>query len=187
MGLSVCTATAMSPKYGSKRAAAGRHHPVGGGRPVPARHRGAGRFIEKTGGRGGYMAIFSSRSRPTRQASNATACAPTNVITHASIARAAASGDCPRRLHRIQPYRRSDECPGSYPPAGPIAEIDPQDVTQALTGVESRAPTRTAGGHWGNHHRHSQARMRTWKPCLKLSQCDFRFVKGESEIMRGHC
>ena len=75
----------------------------------------AGRFIEKTGGRGGYMAIFCCDDPDERGAH-----AGEDGRAHrqrdrprALSRRATASARLPRRLHRIQPHRRQRQCSGT--------------------------------------------------------------------------
>jgi hypothetical protein len=101
MGLAVCYRDGNVEKYGLVNALM----------PVdtillevvaPFRDRtAAGRFLEKKGGRGGYMAIFCCEDPLARaKHANSIGVRTANVITHAASAR------LPRRLHRVQPYRR---------------------------------------------------------------------------------
>ena len=97
----------------------------------------AGRFIDKTGGRGGYMAIFCCDD-PDARGKHAAAIGvrTANVITHAPY-------------HGVQ--------------------LHPRDCRAAFIEFNHTDGSDSAGG----------------APELKLPNCTFSFVKGESEIMSG--
>ena len=129
----------------------------------------AGRFIEKTGGRGGYMAIFCCDDPDAHGArANAMGVRTANVIDACALSRrAAASARLPRRLHRVQPHRRQRRVLGTYPPAGPDWQKHiRKDVTQALTGVEMQSPdpagARRALGQ--DHRRRRRRKAPTARP-----------------------
>ena len=89
----------------------------------------AGRFLDKTGGRGGYMAIFccddpdargkhaNGDGRAHRQRDHA----------RALSRRATASARLPRGVHRVQPHRRQRRYSGRLSAGGAgLAEVDPE-------------------------------------------------------------
>ncbi|MDI4236638.1 hypothetical protein OZ411_27880 [Bradyrhizobium sp. Arg237L] len=143
----------------------------------------AGRFIEKTGGRGGYMAIFCCDDPDARGAhANAIGVRTANVITHAPYHGVQLHPrDCRAAFIEFNHTDGSDDVLGPYPPAGPEWQKHiRKDVTQALTEVEMQSPEPQAlAQHWG--------RILDWpvngEAELRLPNCSFRFVNGESEIM----
>ena len=113
----------------------------------------AGRFLDKTGGRGGYMAIFCCEDAEARaKKANALGVRTANVISHPPY-------------HGMQLHPRdfraafiefnhtagSDDILGPYPPAGPDWQrFIRKDVTQALTAVEMQSPDpQGLAEHWG--------------------------------------
>jgi hypothetical protein len=95
--------------------------------------------------------------------------------------------DCRAAFIEFNHTDGSDDILGPYPPAGPdwqksIAE----DVTQALIGVEIESPEPHAlAEHWGRILGIPVSQGKAGEPELKLPNCSFRFVKGESDIMSG--
>jgi hypothetical protein len=148
----------------------------------------AGRFIERSGGRGGYMAIFSCDDPRERQR-NAEAI---GVRTAHVIDRAPYLGvqlhprDCRAAFIEFNHTDGSDNLRGPYPPAGPDwHKAIRGDVTQALTGVEmTSADPDDLAQHWSRivgvpvSHRDGV-------PVLALPNCTFRFVNGASDAMSG--
>lgn len=146
----------------------------------------AGRFIEKSGGRGGYMAIFSCDDPRERQR-NADAM---GVRTAHVIDRPPYLGvqlhprDCRAAFIEFNRTDGSDNLRGPYPPAGPDwHKAIRDDVTQALTGVEmTSADPDGLVQHWsrivGVPVSHESG-----VPVLALPNCTFRFVKGAGDAM----
>jgi hypothetical protein len=149
----------------------------------------AGRFIDKTGGRGGYMAIFCCDDPDARGVhANKIGVRTANVITHAPY-------------HGVQLHPRdsraafiefnhtdgSDDILGPYPPAGPDWQKSiHKDVTQALTSVEMESPEPEAlAAHWGKIIGIAVTMNTKGEPELKLPNASFRFVKGPADIMSG--
>ena len=88
----------------------------------------AGRFIDKTGGRGGYMAIFCCDDPDERGAHAKTLGVRTaNVIDHPPYHGVQLHPrDCRAAFIEFNHTAGSDDVLGPYPPAGPgLAEIDP--------------------------------------------------------------
>jgi hypothetical protein len=143
----------------------------------------AGRFIEKTAGRGGYMAIFCCDDPDARGAhANAIGVRTANVITHAPYRGVQLHPrDCRAAFIEFNHTDGSDDVLGPYPPAGPEWQKHiRKDVTRALTEVEMQSPEPQAlAAHWG---RILDVRV-SGDADLRLPNCIFRFVKGESEIM----
>lgn len=144
----------------------------------------AGRFIEKTGGRGGYMAIFCCEDPDARGAkANAIGVRTANVITHAPYHGVQLHPrDCRAAFIEFNHTDGSDDILGPYPPAGPDWQKSiRKDTTLALTEVEMQSPEPQAlAAHWGRIIGVPAA-----DGVLKLPNSIFRFVKGDSEIMSG--
>lgn len=142
----------------------------------------AGRFIEKTGGRGGYMAIFCCDDPDARGAhANAIGVRTANVITHAPYHGVQLHPrDCRAAFIEFNHTDGSDDALGPYPPAGPEWQKHiRKDVTQALTEVEMQSPEPQAlAAHWGRI-----LEVPVGGAELRLPNCTFRFVEGDSEIM----
>ena len=103
----------------------------------------AGRFIDKTGGRGGYMAIFCCDDPDERGAhANEIGVRTANVIDHAPYHGVQLHPrDCRAAFIEFNHTDGSDNILGPYPPAGPDWQKSiRKDVTQALIGVEMESP-----------------------------------------------
>lgn len=142
----------------------------------------AGRFIEKTGGRGGYMAIFCCNDPDERgRNANAMGVRTANVIDHAPYHGVQLHPrDCRAAFIEFNHTQGSDDIRGAYPPAGPDwQKFIRKDVTQALTAVEMQSPDPAGlAEHWGK-----LLGIASNDAELKLPNASFRFVKGASEIM----
>jgi len=149
----------------------------------------AGRFLDKTGGRGGYMAIFccddpDRRGRHAREIGVRVA----NVIDHAPYRGVQLHPrDCRAAFIEFNHTDGSDDILGPYPPAGPDWQKSiAKDVTQALIGVEMQSPEPQAlAEHWGRIIGIEVSKNASGVPELKLPNCSFRFVEGASDIMSG--
>lgn len=142
----------------------------------------AGRFIEKTGGRGGYMAIFccDNPDEYGRRA-NAMGVRTANVIDHAPYHGVQLHPrDCRAAFIEFNHTEGSDDILGAYPPAGPDWQKSiRKDVTQALVAVEMQSPDpQGLAAHWGKI-----VGVAADGSELKLPNATFRFVKGAGEIM----
>ena len=189
MGLSVCYRDGNVAKYGLENALLPVDtillEVVAPTQPGTA----AGRFLDKTGGRGGYMAIFccddpDQRGRHAREIGVRLA----NVIDHAPYRGVQLHPrDCRAAFIEFNHTDGSDDILGPYPPAGPDWQKSiAKDVTQALVGVEMQSPEpQSLAGHWGKIIGIPVSQSKTGEPELKLTNCGFRFVRGESEIMSG--
>jgi len=147
----------------------------------------AGRFLEKTGGRGGYMAIFCCEDPDARAAkANAMGVRTANVITHAPYHGVQLHPrDCGAAFIEFNHTDGTDDVLGPYPPAGPDwRKFIREDVTEALIGVEMQSPDpERLAEHWGRIIGMAVTGSADGLPELELSNCSFRFVKGGSEIM----
>ena len=189
MGLKVCYRDANVAKYGLENALLPVDtillEVVAPFQPGTA----AGRFIDKTGGRGGYMAIFCCDDPDQRgEHAKAMGVRVANVIDHAPYHGVQLHPrDCRAAFIEFNHTDGSDDILGPYPPAGPdwqksIAE----DVTQALIGVEMESPEpRALAEHWGGILRIPVSQGKAGEPELSLPNCSFRFVQGVSDIMSG--
>jgi len=144
----------------------------------------AGRFIEKTGGRGGYMAIFCCEDPDARGAkANAMGVRTANVITHAPYHGVQLHPrDCRAAFIELNHTDGSDDILGPYPPAGPDWQKSiRKDTTLALTEVEMQSPEPLAlAEHWGKI-----LGVAADGATVTLPNSTFRFVKGDAEIMSG--
>jgi hypothetical protein len=149
----------------------------------------AGRFIEKTGGRGGYMAIFCCDDPDARgRHANAIGVRTANAITHAPYHGVQLHPrDCRAAFIELNHTDGSDDILGAYPPAGPDWQRSIKtDVTEALIEVEMLSPDpQGLAGHWGRILGLSARKVGEGEAELLLPNARFRFVKGDSEIMSG--
>ena len=189
MGLDVCYRDRNVAKYGLENALLPVDtillEVVAPTRPGTA----AGRFIEKTGGRGGYMAIFCCDDPDERaKHANAMGVRTANVITHAPYHGVQLHPrDCRAAFIEFNHTAGSDDVLGPYPPAGPDWQKSiRKDVTQALTGVEMQSPDpQGLAEHWGRIIGVAASKTVRGEHELKLPNCSFRFVKGASDLMSG--
>ena len=149
----------------------------------------AGRFLDKTGGRGGYMAIFCCDD-PDRRGRHAETIGVriANVIGHSPYHGVQLHPrDCRAAFIEFNHSEGSDDILGVYPPAGPDWQKSiRKDVTQALTGVEMQSPDpQGLAEHWGNITGITVSKGAGGEPELKLPNASFRFVKGASDLMSG--
>src|SRR6201987_4805979 len=113
----------------------------------------AGRFIEKTGGRGGYMAIFFCDDPHAHGArAHAMGGRTPDRITHAPyLGVQLHPRDCRAAFIEFNHTAGSDDVLGPYPPAGPDWQKHiRKEVTLALTGVEMQSDDPNGlAAHWG--------------------------------------
>ncbi|UGY20563.1 hypothetical protein [Bradyrhizobium septentrionale] len=187
MGLDVCYRDGNVAKYGLENALlpvdAILLEVVAPFQPGPG--TAAGRFIEKTGGRGGYMAIFCCEDPDARGAkANAIGVRTANVITHAPYHGVQLHPrDCRAAFIEFNHTDGSDDILGPYPPAGPDWQKSiRKDTTLALIEVEMQSPEPQAlAEHWGR----IVGVPASGEAAVKLPNATFRFVTGDAEIMRG--
>ncbi|MFB9266659.1 hypothetical protein ACFFWD_26460 [Bradyrhizobium erythrophlei] len=185
MGLSVCYRDGNVAKYGLENALLPVDtillEVVAPFKPGPG--TAAGRFIEKTGGRGGYMAIFACEDPDARGAkANAMGVRTANVITHAPYHGVQLHPrDCRAAFIEFNHTDGSDDILGPYPPAGPDWQKSiRKDTTLALTEVEMQSPEPQAlADHWGR----IIGVPANVEATVRLPNATFRFVKGDTEIM----
>ena len=147
----------------------------------------AGRFIEKTGGRGGYMAIFCCDDPDAHGArANAMGVRTANRITHAPyLGVQLHPRDCRAAFIEFNHTDGSDDVLGPYPPAGPDWQKHiREDVTKAIIGVEMQSPDPAGlAEHWSRITGVAVSSSADDAPELRLPNATFRFVKGADEIM----
>lgn len=144
----------------------------------------AGRFIDKTAGRGGYMAILSCADPRERQKNAETM----GVRTSHVIDRPPYLGvqlhprDCRAAFIEFNHTTGSDNIYGPYPPAGPDwHKAIRDDTTSALTEVILASPDpQGLAAHWSRII--GIAAIGTE---IDLVNCRIRVVRGESDIMSG--
>lgn len=186
MGLDVCYRDGNVAKYGLENALLPVDtillEVVAPFQPGPG--TAAGRFIEKTGGRGGYMAIFACEDPDARGTkANAMGVRTANVITHAPYHGVQLHPrDCRAAFIEFNHTDGSDDVLGPYPPAGPDWQKSiRKDTTLALTEVEMQSPDPQAlAAHWGKI-----VGIPADGTVLQLPNATFRFVNADSEIMSG--
>jgi hypothetical protein len=189
MGLSVCYRDGNVAKYGLENALLPVDtillEVVAPFQPGTA----AGRFLDKTGGRGGYMAIFCCDDPDARgKHAGEIGVRVANVIDHAPYHGVQLHPrDCRAAFIEFNHTAGSDDILGPYPPAGPDWQKSiAKDVTQALTGVEMQSPEPQAlAEHWGRIIEIPVSKNASGEPELKLPNGSFVFVKGDSDIMSG--
>jgi hypothetical protein len=149
----------------------------------------AGRFIDKTGGRGGYMAIFCCDDPDERgRHAKAMGVRVANVIDHAPYHGVQLHPrDCRAAFIEFNHTDGSDDILGPYPPAGPDwQQAIRKDVTQALVGVEMQSPEpHDLAQHWGRIIGIPVSQNANGESELVLPNSTFRFVKGVSDAMSG--
>lgn len=149
----------------------------------------AGRFLDKTGGRGGYMAIFCCDDPDARgEHAKKMGVRVANAIDHASYHGVQLHPrDCRAAFIEFNHTAGSDDILGPYPPAGPDWQTSIRnDVTQALTGVEMESPEPAdLAAHWGRILGIAVTSNAGGEPELKLPNATLRFVKGAADLMSG--
>jgi hypothetical protein len=149
----------------------------------------AGRFLDRTAGRGGYMAIFCCDDPDAYgKRANAIGVRTANVMTHAPYHGVQLHPrDCRAAFIEFNHTDGGDDVLGPYPPAGPDWQnAIRKDVTQALVGVEMQSPDpKGLAEHWGRIVGVDVGTNDKGEAELKLPNADFHFVKGDSEIMSG--
>jgi hypothetical protein len=149
----------------------------------------AGRFLDKTGGRGGYMAIFCCDDPDARgEHAKKIGVRVANVIDHAPYHGVQLHPrDCRAAFIEFNHTDGSDDVLGAYPPAGPDWQKSiRKDVTRALIGVEMESPEPQAlAEHWGRILEIPVGKNAGGEPELRLPNCSFRFVRGAGDIMSG--
>jgi hypothetical protein len=149
----------------------------------------AGRFLDKAGGRGGYMTIFCCDDPDMRgRHANALGIRTANVITHAPYHGVQLHPrDCRAAFIEFNHTDGSDDIFGAYPPAGPGWQRSiRKDVTQALIEIEMQSPDPAdLAAHWGRIIGITVSMNADGGVELKLPNVSFRFVQGEREIMGG--
>jgi hypothetical protein len=149
----------------------------------------AGRFLDKTGGRGGYMAIFACDD-PDARATRARALGvrTANTIDHPPYRGLQLHPrDCRAAFIELNHTDGSDDVLGAYPPAGPDWQrAIRKDVTQALIAVELQSPAPAdLAAHWGRILDSAPATDSGGAAELKLPNCQLRVLPGERELMSG--
>src|ERR1700694_2224015 len=141
----------------------------------------AGRFLDKTGGRGGYMAIFCCDDPVTRgRHANEIGVRTANVIAHAPYHGVQLHPrDCRAAFIEFNHTSGSDDVLGPYPPAGPDWQKSiRKDWRQALIGVEMQSPEPQAlAEHWGRIIGIPVSKSKTGEPELGLPNRGLLFVK----------
>jgi hypothetical protein len=149
----------------------------------------ASRFLDKTGGRGGYMAIFSCDD-PDERGRNAEAMGVriANVIDHAPYRGVQLHPrDCRAAFIEFNHTKGSDDILGPYPPAGPDWQRSiRKDLTRALKAVEIQSPDPDElARHWSRIIGISCGPLADGVTGIALPNCTLRFAKGDSDAMTG--
>lgn len=148
----------------------------------------AGRFLDKTHGRGGYMAIFCCDD-PDARARHAEAIGVrvANVIDHAPYHGVQLHPrDCRAAFIEFNHTAGSDNQRGPYPPAGPDwARAIRNDVTKSLLAVEMQSPDALQlARHWGRILQLEPREVEEGGE-IALPNAKLRFVKGEADALAG--
>ena len=187
MGLEVCYRDGNVAKYGLENALLPVDsillEVVAPTRPDTA----AGRFLDRTGGRGGYMAILSCDD-PDERGRNAQGLGVriANVIDHPPYHGVQLHPrDCRAAFIEFNHTEGTDDIHGAYPPAGPDWQrAIRKDVTQALVAVEMQsADPAGLAEHWGKIIGVSPRQIVAGAAEIALPNCTFRFVAGDADAM----
>jgi hypothetical protein len=147
----------------------------------------AGRFIGKTGGCGGYMAIFCCDDPDARgRAAEAIGVRVANVIDHAPYHGVQLHPrDCRAAFIEFNHTAGSDDVLGPYPPAGPDWQrAIRKDVTQALVAVEMQSPDPLdLAQHWGSIIGIAPTPSGDGGSEIALPNAKFNFVNGNADAM----
>ena len=148
----------------------------------------AGRFLDKSRGRGGYMAIFACDDPDARgRSAERLGVRVANVIDHAPYHGVQLHPrDCRAAFIEFNHTEGSDDILGAYPPAGPDwQQTIRTDVTKALVAVEMQSPDpEELAEHWGKIIG-VDACQSGGAPEIALVNCRFRFSKSASDMMSG--
>jgi len=136
----------------------------------------AGRFLDKTSGRGGYMAIFccddpDERGRHAGEMGVRIA----NVIDHAPYHGVQLHPrDCRAAFIEFNHTAGSDDILGAYPPAGPDWQKSiRKDVTQARRRRDGEPRTAGVGRALGQDTGRSRQQESSWRPRTQTAQQQF--------------
>jgi hypothetical protein len=147
----------------------------------------AGRFIDKTAGRGGYMAIFCCDDPDARgRAAEALGVRVANVIDHAPYHGVQLHPrDCRAAFIEFNHTAGSDDILGPYPPAGPDwQQAIRNDVTLALVAVEMQSPNpQDLAQHWGRVLGIAPTIGPDGGVAIALPNGAFNFVNGHTDAM----
>jgi hypothetical protein len=149
----------------------------------------AGRFLDKTGGRGGYMAIFCCDD-PDERGRNAQAMGVrvANIIDDPPYYGVQLHPrDCRAAFIEFNHTDGSDDMLGAYPPAGPDWQRSIRtDVTRALVEIEMHsADPHGLALHWSRIIGIPASLDSTGDDQIELVNSRFRFVAGDSDAMSG--
>lgn len=149
----------------------------------------AGRFLQRTNSRGGYMAIFACDDPDERGRHAATLGVRTaNVIDHAPYHGVQLHPrDCRAAFIEFNHTQGSDDILGAYPPAGPDWQKSIRtDVTRSLLGVEMQSPDpHGLAQHWSRIIGIPVSNADSGEAEIVLVNGRLRFVSGANEIMSG--
>lgn len=147
----------------------------------------AGRFIARTRGHGGYMAIFQTRQPPAQRQAHAKAL---GVRTAHEIDRAAYQSvqlhprDCRAAFIELGFSPGGDDRRGAWWPAGPQWQHHVRtDDTRALLGIELESPDAASlAGHW-SAILEAPLSHAGGAPVLVFEATTIRFVPGRTECL----
>ncbi|MFZ5731722.1 MAG: hypothetical protein ACOY4O_03230 [Pseudomonadota bacterium] len=147
----------------------------------------AGRFVEKTQGRGGYMAILSCED-PRERGKNAEAMGVRTahlIDRHPYLGVQLHPRDCRGAFIEFNHTANSDNLLGPYPPAGPDwHKAIRKDVTQALTAITMESPDPAGlAAHWSKIIGYPATNGAV--PEVRLPNATIRFIKGSADLMSG--
>jgi hypothetical protein len=149
----------------------------------------AGRFLERSGGYGGYMVIFSCDD-PDERGRNAAAMGVriANVIDHPPYHGVQLHPrDCRAAFIEFNHTEGSDDIRGPYPPAGPFWQRAIRiGTTEGLIAVELQSPQQDdLAAHWSRIVGVAVSRDANGDPAIELANCSLRFVHGAVEAITG--
>ncbi|CAN5124819.1 hypothetical protein BH11PSE4_BH11PSE4_23730 [soil metagenome] len=149
----------------------------------------AGRFLEKSGGHGGYMAIFSCDDPDERgRDAEAMGVRIANVIDHPPYHGVQLHPrDCRAAFIEFNHTEGSDDISGAYPPAGPFWQRSIRtETTKALIAVELQSPQPgDLAAHWSRIIGIAVSKDPHGDPVIELANASLHFTHGAVEALTG--
>ncbi|MDE2362966.1 MAG: VOC family protein [Hyphomicrobiales bacterium] len=141
----------------------------------------AGRFVEKTKGHGGYMAIFDCDD-PRARGAHCAAIGVNKIVDHDYGAYTGVQlhpRDCRAAMIEFNKTKGGDVDPAHYSPAGPDwTKHVRADQTRRIRAIEVETPTPLElAAHWGKILQRRVEAESDGAPALHFAEADIRFVR----------
>ena len=141
----------------------------------------AGRFLERSRGHGGYMAIFDCDD-PRARGARCEAMGVTKIVDHVHGAYTGVQlhpRDCRAAMIEFNHTEGGDADPAFYAPAGPDwRKCARADQTRAIRAIEVETPAPAdLAAHWGRIIETPVVKSDKGAPELRFAEADIRFVQ----------